>query len=42
MDWRVEMYALLLGCKKKKKKIYMDDIFNIKQVEISCVTFVST
>ena len=43
MGWKLEVYTLFLGC---KKYIYiylqMDVIFNIKQIEMECVTFVST
>ena len=42
MGQALEVYGLLLGCKKKKKNFQIDVIFNIKQIEMGCITFAST
>ena len=37
VSWRLEVYALLSGC--KKTYFYMNIVFNIKRVEMGRVTF---
>ena len=42
MGWKLEVYTLFLGFKKIYIYLQMDVIFNIKQIEMECVTFMST